>query len=75
MACCRSAVANCHFLPAERRERAVLQRHAPPSDRAASRAGIRQWRIGLQFDDLPPASQNRIQRYIDRLERERRELM
>lgn len=39
-----------------------------------SRAGIRQWRIGLQFDDLAPASQNRIQRYIDRLERERHEL-
>ncbi|MBP5987431.1 MAG: hypothetical protein KA538_09620 [Azonexus sp.] len=40
-----------------------------------SRAGIRQWRIGLQFADLPGNAENRIQRYIARLERERHELI
>jgi c-di-GMP-binding flagellar brake protein YcgR len=40
-----------------------------------SRAGIRQWRIGLQFADLPGNAGNRIQRYIARLERERHELI
>ncbi|HLO62306.1 MAG TPA: flagellar regulator YcgR PilZN domain-containing protein [Azonexus sp.] len=39
------------------------------------RGGQRQWRLGLQFDDLPPAEQNRIQRYIARVERERNELL
>lgn len=40
----------------------------------ASRSGLRQWRVGIQFEDLPAVEQNRIQRYIDRVERERREL-
>jgi c-di-GMP-binding flagellar brake protein YcgR len=40
-----------------------------------SRAGIRPWRIGLQFADLPGNAGNRIQRYIARLERERHELI
>lgn len=40
----------------------------------ASRSGQRHWRIGLQFDDLPVADQNRIQRYIVRIEHERHEL-
>lgn len=39
------------------------------------RAGQRQWRLGLQFNDLQPAEQNRIQRYIARVERERHELL
>ncbi|MCG2576663.1 flagellar brake protein [Dechloromonas sp. XY25] len=39
------------------------------------RSGQRQWRLGLQFNDLPPADQNRIQRYIARVERERNELL
>lgn len=39
-----------------------------------SRSGTPQWHIGLQFNDLPGTAQNRIQRYIDKLERERREL-
>ncbi|HJV93797.1 MAG TPA: flagellar regulator YcgR PilZN domain-containing protein [Azonexus sp.] len=40
----------------------------------ASRSGQRQWRVGIQFEDLPAVGQNRIQRYIDKVERERREL-
>lgn len=40
----------------------------------ASRSGQRHWRIGLVFDDLPVADQNRIQRYIVRIEHERHEL-
>lgn len=40
-----------------------------------SRSGLRQFRIGLQFVGLSFGDESRIQRYIDRLERERRELM
>jgi c-di-GMP-binding flagellar brake protein YcgR len=40
-----------------------------------SRGGIHQWRIGLQFADLPGNAETRIQRYIARLERERHELI
>jgi len=39
-----------------------------------ARSGERQWRLGLRFNKLPMADQNRIQRYICRLERERHEL-
>lgn len=39
------------------------------------RTGLQQWRIGLQFNDLPAAEENRIQRYIARVERERHELL
>lgn len=39
-----------------------------------ARAGIRQWRIGLQFNDLPANAENRLQRYIGKLEHDRREL-
>lgn len=38
------------------------------------RGGRRQWRIGLCFDALPPVDENRIQRYIVRVEHERRDL-
>ncbi|MGE5471522.1 MAG: flagellar brake protein [Bacteroidota bacterium] len=39
-----------------------------------ARAGYRQWRLGLQFESLPLSDENRIQRYIARVEHERREL-
>ncbi len=39
-----------------------------------ARAGLRQWRIGLEFRNLDHAAENRIQRYIARVEHERREL-
>lgn len=66
---------NGHFsLPGDEREfffsasvRYLLEREA--------RAGVRQWRIGLQFIDLPAGEENRLQRYIARLERERHELL
>ncbi|MCL2346070.1 MAG: flagellar brake protein [Desulfobulbus sp.] len=38
-----------------------------------SRSGERQWRIGVHFLNLSPAVENRLQRYIARLERERHE--
>jgi c-di-GMP-binding flagellar brake protein YcgR len=40
-----------------------------------ARSGASQFRIGMQFNDLSNADANRIQRYISRLERERRELL
>lgn len=40
-----------------------------------TRGGSRYWRIGIQFDNLSTGDETRIQRYIDRVERERRELL
>jgi c-di-GMP-binding flagellar brake protein YcgR len=69
------AFENCRFsLPEEEQDlffKAAV-RHITVCE---SRAGIRQWRIGLQFADLPGNAENRIQRYIARLERERHELI
>jgi len=65
---------NCRFsLPEDDQDLffSATVRHASEFE---SRTGTRQWRLGLQFNDLPNAAQNRIQRYIDRIERERREL-
>ena len=39
-----------------------------------ARGGARVWRLGFQFNQLPLADENRIQRYIGRVERERHEL-
>jgi len=65
---------NCHFaLPDDTQELFCSATIRNLSQRE-SRQGERQWHIGLQFNDLPAAAQNRIQRYIDRVERERREL-
>ena len=38
------------------------------------RGGTSIWRVGLQFINLPLAEENRIQRYIGKVERERHEL-
>jgi c-di-GMP-binding flagellar brake protein YcgR len=38
-----------------------------------SRTGARQWRIGVHFLNLSASTENRLQRYIARLERERNE--
>lgn len=35
------------------------------------RGGVIAWRLGLQFNTLPSAEENRLQRYIAKLERER----
>lgn len=40
-----------------------------------NRAGTRYWRVGIQFESLSSGDETRIQRYIDRVERERRELL
>lgn len=64
----------CHFtLPGETQElfvEATIRRIMPRE----TRSGNRYWQVGLQFNELSSANENRIQRYIDRLERERREL-
>lgn len=64
----------CHFsLPEDKHDllfRATL-RHITERE---SRGGTRQWRVGLQFDDLPRAAEVRVQRYITHIERERHEL-
>jgi flagellar brake protein len=39
-----------------------------------ARSGTRHWRIGLEFKSLPISDENRIQRYIARIEHERHEL-
>lgn len=65
---------NCHFaLPEDEQDLffTATIRHLTEQE---SRAGVRHWRIGLNFDDLPMSAQNRIQRYIDKVERERHEL-
>ena len=67
-------LANCHFaLAGEPNELffAVAVRHQTELE---LRAGSRQWRIGLTFQNLSGNDENRIQRYIARVERERHEL-
>lgn len=66
---------NCHFhLPEEVHELfcAATVRHVTELE---SRTGLRQWRLGLQFEHLPAADEQRIQRYIARIERDRRDLL
>lgn len=66
--------ANCRFaLPGDGRD-VFLDVTVRNFREIESRAGHRQWRVGLQFNDLPSADQMRIQRYIARIERERHEL-
>jgi len=67
-------LSNCRFmLPGETREffftatiRRIVELQRPN--------GAHYWRIGLEFDNLTPGDETRIQRYIAHLERERREL-
>ena len=65
---------NCHFhLPEDEQELFFSATLRHMSERE-NRFGAKSWHVGLQFNDLPVSAQNRIQRYIDRVERERREL-
>lgn len=67
-------LSNCRFmLPGESREfffaatvRRLVDLQKP--------GGAHYWRLGLQFNQLTPGDQARIQRYIAHIERERREL-
>jgi len=66
---------NCHFaLPEDERELffSATVRHVTPQ---VGRTGVQQWRIGLHFENMPAVEENRIQRYIARIERERHELL
>jgi c-di-GMP-binding flagellar brake protein YcgR len=66
---------NCHFaLPDDEHELffSASIRHVTPQ---VGRLGLQQWRIGLHFEDMPLVEENRIQRYIAKVERERHELL
>ena len=67
-------LANCHFSLSEDERDLFFSATIRHLSEQSSRAGVRHWRVGLQFDDLPMVARNRIQRYIDRVERERHEL-
>lgn len=65
----------CHFaLPGDEHDLFFNATVAQVSERAM-RGSLRQWHIGLQFNKLSGAEENRIQRYIARIERERHELL
>lgn len=66
---------NCHFSLPEDEHDLFFKAEIRHVTARESRAGTPQWRIGLQFADLPGNAENRIQRYIARLERERHELI
>lgn len=66
---------NCHFaLPEDEHELffSATVRHITAQ---IGRTGVQQWRIGLHFENMPAIEENRIQRYIARVERERHELL
>ena len=66
---------NCRFaLPEDEHELffSATVRHVTTRE---ARSGSQQWRIGLAFNNLPAVEENRIQRYIARVERERHELL
>ena len=66
---------NCRFSLPEDTQDLFFSATVRNVSKRESRSGVAQWHIGLQFNDLPGSAQNRIQRYIDKLERERRELL
>ncbi len=65
---------NCHFsLPGDTKDlffSATVRNYYDYE----SRTGHRMYRIGLEFNDLSSSDENRIQRYIAKIERERHEL-
>lgn len=67
-------LANCRFvLPDDAHDLffTATVRHLTEQE---ARSGTRHWRVGLQFKGLPVSDENRIQRYIARVEHERHEL-
>ena len=65
---------NCHFsLPGDDRDLFFDATLNHVSEHEV-RPGIRQWRFGIAFKKLPINDENRIQRYIGRLERERHDM-
>lgn len=66
---------NCRFALPEDEQDLFFQASVRHVTTREVRAGIQQWRIGLQFADLPGNAEVRIQRYIARVERERHELL
>ena len=68
------ALGNCRFvLPEDDHDVFIkaIVRHVTAHE---LRAGVTQWRIGLHFESMPLAAENRLQRYIAHIEHERREL-
>lgn len=70
-----SVLNNSHFvLPVDAKEMFFTATVMHLSD-FEGRLGSHHWRIGLRLDDLPAGDQNRLQRYIAHIERERHELL
>jgi len=65
----------CHFHLADEAHELSCSADVCHVTELTGRSGQRLWRIGLRFDDLPPAGQNYVQRYIIRVERERKGLI
>jgi len=65
---------NCRFSLPEDEHDLLFSATVSHLSELEARSGIRQWRLGLQFNKLATADENCIQRYIGRLERERHEL-
>lgn len=68
------ALANCRFTLPEDHHDVFLQAAVRHITAVETRAGATQYRLGLQFTELPRAEENRLQRYIAHLELERHEL-
>jgi len=65
---------NCHFsLPGDEQDLFFSATLMHLSERE-SRSGSHHWHVGLKFNKLPVNDENRIQRYIGRLERERHDM-
>lgn len=64
----------CHFHLAEEAHELYCNATIRHLTEQEARAGNRLWRVGLAFEDLPMNDQNRIQRYIAHVERERKEM-
>ena len=68
------ALGNCRFALPEDDHDVFLKAMVRHVTAHELRAGVTQWRIGLHFESMPLAAENRLQRYIAHIEHERREL-
>jgi c-di-GMP-binding flagellar brake protein YcgR len=68
------SLANCRFALPEDEHDVFLEAAVRHITALETRAGVTQYRLGLQFSNLPRAEENRLQRYIAHLELERHEL-
>jgi c-di-GMP-binding flagellar brake protein YcgR len=66
---------NCHFFLPEDEHELFFSASIRHVTSQVGRTGQQQWRIGLLFEGMPAVEENRIQRYIAKVERERHELL